>query len=241
MNAILNALQVARAAGKTADVSVNDLPSNAVDAYVIALEQVKKVGAWKIGGANPWSQAVFENEQIFFGPISTTEMAVETPDISIAGLHAPLAEPELMIQLGDWHDEDLSKRFTKIGFGFEIPASVLSDAAKGQLTGQMVDRAGAGALWIGAVTDFDADLLLHAFTSEFQHNTDDIIAGGSHNIIGGPLGAINDFLAQAVGYNLSLAQGQWIATGGLNPAVPIAQGDQLSFMAAGREISVAIT
>ena len=100
---------------------------------------------------------------------------------------------------------------------------------------------GAGALWIGAVRDFDASALETPFTSTFTHNGGAPITGRSTNVKGGPLGAAREFLMLARRYGLPVLPGQWIATGGLNPAVAVTPGDQVGFAALGDQVSVAFT
>ncbi|MFW8637103.1 hypothetical protein [Cribrihabitans pelagius] len=234
MNHLVSALLHARASGAAARLTAADLPSSAAEAYAAGLSQAAEPAAWKIGGANPWSRQVFANTEVFFGPLAPGEVAVETEALSLAGLHAPLAEPELMLELGD--DPGAAQPFRRMGLGFEIPASVLPEALKPALAGQMADRAGAGALWVGAVQAFDAARCGSTFVSQFRRNGGAAAAGCGANIIAGPLGAAQEFLGLARRYGMPLAPGQWIATGGLSPAVPAAPGDLLECSAMGLQV-----
>lgn len=239
MKQLVSALQDARAKGESARIIAQDLPLAEDEAYALGLSQAPDVAAWKIGGANPWSREVFANTEVFFGPLTPSEVAVETGALSLAGLHAPLAEPELMLELGEALEAELP--FARMGLGFEIPASVLPEAAKALLNGQICDRAGAGALWVGAVQPFDAERCAAAFVSRFRHNGGAAVEGGSANIIGAPLGAAQEFLQRARRFGMPLAPGQWIATGGLSPAVPAAVGDLLECSAMGMEVRLRLT
>ena len=228
---VKEALQAARAKGQPATLSVADLPTGVPEAYAQSIGQMQKVAAWKIGGANPWSRAVFDNTEVFFGPLHPSEVFLDTATVSLKGLVAPLAEPEVMLELGDWTAADPAARFTRIGLGFEIPASVLPDALKPELTGQIVDRAGAGALWISAVKEVTAEALNAAVSVRLLQNDQPPVEGHSDNVIGGVLGAVTEFLDLAQQYDMPLARGQWVATGGLCPAVSVAPGDQLVLQA----------
>jgi len=241
MNQLVMELQRARAQGNVARVGLSDLPETHAEAYKVGLCGVTDIAAWKIGGANPWSRKVFENCEVFFGPLTPDEISVETTSLDISRLVAPLAEPEIILELGDWKAECLEKVFPRMGLGFEIPASVLPEDAKAQLTGQIADRAGAGALWIGAVQPIDTALLEAEFDSVFYHNDAGPMAGHSCNIFGGPLGAAYEFLQLAKRHGMPLQSGQWIATGGLNPAVAVAPGDKLSFTALGTNVVLDIS
>ena len=235
---LLGELKAAREQGREAEISLTDLPKSTSEAYAWLTPQVSHAAAWKIGGANPWSRAVFNNSEVFFGPPTASELLMETAEISLAGLYAPLAEPEVMLRLGDLEAVTPDRLFDRVGLGFEVPASVLPGVAKGELTGQIADRAGAGALWIGAVQPFAEEWFLTDFESEFRHNCGEPIVGGSRNIIGGPLGAAREFVQLAKTHGYVLRPGQWIASGGLSPAVSVSPGDRLTFVALGKTVQV---
>lgn len=238
MTDFLQKLKDARCRGEEAAIEPGELPADPAAAYALALSDPAPVAAWKIGGANPWSRAALGNEEVFFGALFKDEFFVETASVAAGGLNSPLAEPEIMLEIADSDAATPEAAFARMGLGFEFPASVLPENCKTRLTGQILDRAGAGALWIGAVQPFDADCVERPFVSEFRHNDAAPVAGSSTDITGGPLGAALEFLGLARRYGAGLAPGQWIASGGLSPAVPVAPGDRL-FLAA-LECSVAL-
>lgn len=232
MTQLWAALQRARRAGQVAEITLADLPVSAQQAYEMVRTHAPEVVAWKIGGANPWSRQVFNNKEIFFGPLHQDELAFEGNRLSLRGLVAPLAEPEVMLEIADWTAQDPAARFSRVGLGFEIPAAVLPEALKPELMGQIADRAGAGALWIGATRSFDPALLETPLTVDMVKNGDAPVSGSTQNVITGPLGAAAEFLALAARHEMPLATGQWIATGGLCPAVPVQPGDTLALHSA---------
>ncbi|MQQ09586.1 hypothetical protein GFB49_14045 [Epibacterium sp. SM1979] len=225
------ALRAARAKGCPAELVQVDLAVDPAQAYRIACAQVEAFGAWKIGGANPWSRAVFNNQEVFVGPLNITEVSVDSTEVSLAGLVAPLAEPEVMLEIADPNGHTPEARFSRMGLGIEIPASVLPETLKPELMGQICDRAGAGHLWIAAVQPFDAHRLSTTFAAQFALNNGEPADASSANVIGGPLGAAHEFLEIAKRHSLPVASGQWVATGGLCPAVAIKPGDQLRLAA----------
>ncbi|WP_109468757.1 hypothetical protein [Albibacillus kandeliae] len=234
---LLAALGQGRAAGAPSALDPAGLPETLAEAYGIAMAQAPEVAAWKIGGANPWSQKVFGNAEVFFGPLVPDELQVseaEAGALPLAGLCAPLAEPEIMLEIADPE----AGTFARMGLGFEIPASVLPEAAKPRLAGQVCDRAGAGALWIGAVRPFDGAALEAAFPVGFDHNGGAPVAGDSGNVKGGPVGAAREFLGLAARYGIAPAPGQWIATGGLCPAVAVRPGDRVGLDALGTRVEL---
>jgi len=240
MTDLIDKLRTARAAGAEAGVELAELPGDLASAYAMAFADPRPAAAWKIGGANPWSRKVFSNTEVFFGALFAEEVFVETATVAVGGLNAPLAEPEIMLEIADPLVDRPEAAFSRMGTGFEIPATVLPADCKSVLTGQVADRAGAGALWIGATGPFDAAPFDTPFTSRFLHNGDIPVDGRSDNVLGGPLGAAMEFLTLARRYGATLEAGQWIATGGLNPAVGIEPGDRLGFAALGRQVVLEI-
>lgn len=232
-------LSAARNEARVARIYPGDLPDDQPAAYALAFSLIApfEVGAWKIGGANPWSQAAFGNTEPFFGALAHSELFIETESVSLAGLVSPLAEPEIMLELGSLPDDDGNATFSRMGLGVEIPASVLPTETKGQLVGQIIDRAGAGLVWVGDVrpydpTDIDSLKVLYGKAG------DTLVEGGSQNVIGGPLGATRAFLKRAKSLGAPIAVGQWIATAGLVKAVPVAAGDEVVISTSDSRLSV---
>jgi 2-keto-4-pentenoate hydratase len=235
MTDIMAVLRGARDAARVADLEADSLPGTVAEAYEMVLPTIAMPAAWKIGGANPWSQKVFGNADPFFGALSAEEVVMEPDTVPLARLVSPLAEPEIALEIGD--PEDPGALFSRMGLSIEVPASVLPDAAKPRLTGQIADRAGAGALWIGAVGPFDPQAFSDDFETEFVHNDADPVIGRASNVLfGGPLGAARRFLDLARDHGAPVFSGQWIATGGLTPAVPVSAGDSIAFSALGRTV-----
>lgn len=229
----------ARAAGVVADVDAAIVPDDPADAYRAALDALggEAVAAWKLGGANPWSNKVFGNTELFFGPLVAAEVIIGGDSFPLAGLVSPLGEPEIMLELGDW-PLGSGPLFTRMALGIEIPASVLPPAAKARLTGQIIDRAGAGGLWMGPPQPFDGAALAENFEVSFRHNDEAPQTGQADNVFAGPVGSALLFLGQARRRGIALKAGQWIATGGLVPAVPVKVGDRLSAEAAGMKVEL---
>lgn len=240
MTDVIELLKAARAAVHQAELTPTDLPADPETAYNLALAESSSVAAWKIGGANPWSRKVFGNTEVFFGALYPQEIYFDTCTLESGPLHAPLAEPEIMLEIAEPGAMHPATAFGRMGLGFEIPASVLPDDCKSHLTGQILDRAGAGALWIGAARPIDLAQLETPFVSEFAHNENAPVAAHSTNVFGGPLGASMEFLRLACAHGAALRPGQWIASGGLTPAVPVSPGDRLSFAALGEKVTVEI-
>ncbi|WP_215266027.1 hypothetical protein [Epibacterium ulvae] len=241
MEQVIAALNVARTNGEQARLESADLPADISAAYAVAMAQVAEVAGWKIGGANPWSRAVFDNQEVFVGPLKPSEVSLGCATLSLAGLVAPLGEPELMLEIADPQGKTAEERFSRMGLGIEIPASVLPDVLKPELMGQVCDRAGAGHLWISGLIQFDADRLSAPFDAQFTHNGAEPVVATSANVIAGPLGATEEFLMLAQRYAFPVASGQWIATGGLCPAVALQPGDQLRLTAWGEDLRLQFT
>lgn len=238
MTEVAERLSEARRAGRAAALVAADIPATQSAAYGQSLAQMQEIAAWKIGGANPWSRRVFNNSEVFVGPLHPREVALGGDNLSLAGLNRPLAEPEVMLQIADLAATTPAGQFSHMALGFEIPAAVLPEELKPLLNAQICDRAGAGLLWITAVERFEAARFAAPFDITLRHNDDAPATGGSANIIGGPLGAAAELLALAPRHGLPLLPGQWIASGGLCPAVAVAAGDRLELAAWDQVISL---
>jgi 2-keto-4-pentenoate hydratase len=240
LNAILSA---ARAEGVTATLTDSDLPKTLDEAYAIALDGVsaETVSAWKIGGVNPWSHAVFENTEPFYGALWQHEVATTGHAFSLDGLVAPLAEPEICLELGTWPPRADGPLFTRMAIGLEIPATVLPEAIKTCLACQVLDRAGAGGLYIGEAVPFDGDRLAADFLARYRLSGEDWREGRARHVFGGPLGSALLFLGQALHRSAPLRSGQWIATGGLVPAARVETGDRIEAEAAGLSLNLKLT
>ena len=232
-------LQAARREGRPANLEVADLPEDLGEAYALAFSLLppEDVAAWKIGGANPWSQAAFGNTVPFFGALSRRELLLGSTPVDLTGLVSPLAEPEIMLELAGLPDEEGNAEFSRMGIGIEIPASVLPGAARRTLAGQIVDRAGAGLIWVGDVRSFDASLLDN-ITLCYGKSGGELSEGGSRNVIGGPGGATRAFLKLARSLGAPLAAGQWIATAGLVSAVPVSSGERVTIRMGDKTIDI---
>lgn len=210
-----------------------DLPFTLAQAYHVGSLGMQDIAAWKVGGANPWSQAVFGNDEAFIGPLSAREVVAEGHQVSVRHLHAPLAEPEVILRLGvDGYDA--------MAIGVEIPATVLPEELKPNLIAQVCDRAGAGALWIGPAWPFDSGWIEAGITVEWRRSEGPEVEGHSGNILGGVLGAAAATRAIASRYGLPLGVGQWIATGGLLRAGAISPGDILDIRLADQTLQLEI-
>ncbi|MFE3836210.1 hypothetical protein [Pseudogemmobacter sonorensis] len=225
---LLQEIAAARREGRVAAIAAEALPARLETAYALALAGLapEQVAGWKIGGANPWSQAAFGNDEPFFGALLEGEVFVGAGALALTGLVSPLAEPEVMLELADLPDAGGRARFSRMALGFEIPASVLNAEAKARLTGQVVDRAGAGLLWIGPPRPFEAQAL-EGLAVRFGKSDESRSEGSVANVIGHPLGAAQAMMKVALRHGAPLRAGQWIATGGLCRALPVGTGDSL--------------
>ncbi|WP_424832233.1 hypothetical protein [Ruegeria sp.] len=235
------ALSQARAGGHLAPLEDSDIPCNLFDAYAISFAQMKSIAAWKIGGANPWSRRVFNNKDSFIGPLHPDELFLETSSVPVSHLNAPMAEPEIMLELTSSDSAGRNMEFSRMAIGFEIPASVLPEVLKSSLNGQIADRAGAGALWIAGITTFDRTVLQQEFSSRTWRNGMEISPGSSTNLPDGPLGAAEEFLRIAADIGAPLLPGQWVATGGLSPAVAVAAGDSMRVSALEWDVTLTLS
>lgn len=234
-NDLARLLAKARQAGQLAEFDAALLPDDPGPAHAAALGAIdtSRIAAWKIGGANAWSQQVFGNAELFYGALLTEETTGDTEHYALDRLVAPRAEPEIMLEIAQWPPAPDAPLFSRMSLGFEIPATVLPVAARSALCGQILDRAGAGGLWLGRAQPFDGAMLCDEMAVSFRLNDKNPQTGRGADVFGGPLGSALLFLGQALRRNAPLRAGQWIATGGLVPSCPIQPGDRIEARAGG--------
>ncbi len=232
---LINELQSARQDLRFADIDRSGLPTTLEQAYDFAVGSLPAVAGWKIGGVNAWSQSAFGNHELFVGPLISDEIHIGTQALEIDNLFAPLAEPEIVLEVGRAPSVDSLSQFSRIGLGIEVPTSALPPDLRSNLMAQIVDRAGAGALWVGQLWPFTPDECPNDFQFQFSHNDSEPQRGTSTSVIGGPIAVARDMIRLASVYGWPVQSGQLIACGGLCRAVPIKAGDVLTFSALGRE------
>ena len=228
MQSPLDVIDAARRAGQKAALGPENLPPDRAAAYQMALAQVDRPLAWKIGASNHWSRMAFGIDHIFFGPLTGSEVRLGGDSLDLSGLVEPLVEPEIVVQIADPDAPNIRGFVSAIELGLEIPATVLPEHLKGHLNAQIVDRAGVGALWVETGMNLEPACLDNPITGSFQHNNESATSWSSANLTGTVRDILSEFRSLAHLYGARLNRGQWIATGGVCKPVPVVPADVLT-------------
>lgn len=220
--------QARRNGTKLGDMELAGLsPSTMADALDIASTlHGGPVTAWKLGGTNAATRAVFNVEGPYFGPLRADEVFESSATLNQADYPAPLlAEPEIAVAFErDFPAmaerrrlEDIANTIAWVAPSIELPASVLNHPPSAGVHWLVADRCAAGALVVGPkMPAGDLDTLEQADISIMMDGHH--IRAEQNTLIGGVLGTLQDMLAVFGDHNIALPKGVIIATGGLAPA-----------------------
>lgn len=185
--------------------------------------------AWKLGGTNTATRAIFDVDAPYFGPLRAQEVFESDAVLNKADYPSPLlAEPEIAIAFGrDFPPaavkrplEEIADAIDWVAPAIELPATVLSDPSKAGVNWLVADRCAAGALVIG--TRLSPAELGALERADIAVAIDGAPAPSRQNgLVGGVLGTLQDMLAVFTDHDIALPKGVVIATGGLAPAINV--------------------
>ena len=184
------------------------------------------VAAWKVGGSNTASQAKFQSNSIFFGPLYKREVSFSgrPGEVSVEGVTG--CEAEVVLRLRpDYRSSTLlvaENVFDVWTVGLECPDSRFPSSLPLSLPLLVGDRCGAGRLVLATelYTDFeqcnDVELKIVVDGGE--------VTGAANSLLGLPVSIGLEFVEMARYYGFDLKAGQWVATGGATPYLPLESG-----------------
>lgn len=197
--------------------------------------------AWKLGGTTATTRAVFGVDCPYFGVLHDSEVLV-TPKV---GPHLPLielkAEAEMCLRLGPAVDmlaqtgwkalDDIapSALFDAWCWGLEFPSSPIDNLVDCGAAALVADRCAAGALVLGPLQHstghWPNDTLV------IRQDGEDMATGNLGSLLDAPEVSLHMFLQEAVHHRFHPRSGQWVASGGLTPCVPLREGAQVQLIA----------
>ncbi|MDC6460007.1 hypothetical protein PQY66_06675, partial [Luminiphilus sp.] len=139
-------------------------PSNIDEAYEIQKAVTEKlggnIGAWKLGGTNPWTREAFACSDAYWGPIFI-EYVLDANEVNIIDWEFECearAEAEIAFRLAkDVHPDeivaleiDLPSLFDYVAPSLEFPINFYSDVVEHGLPSLIADLCGSGCLVLGA-------------------------------------------------------------------------------------------
>ncbi len=186
----------------------------------------KRIAAWKLGGTTHSTQALFNVDQLYFGPLYSQELYGHGDRVDLT-----LAESKVEIEL--------AARISPSCDGAdawclcaELPSSPIADMPSAGASALVSDRCAAGALVLGPQTNTSyANGLASADALELRVNGTPMATGGLSALTALPHAIVRDFLQLAPTHGFYPQPGQWIATGGLTPCVEVPRDAHIDVLA----------
>lgn len=172
------------------------------------------IGAWKLGGTTPLTQEIFNVSELYFGPLYKDEVYPAQSRITGA-----LTECKVELEIACRIDPE-ARDLDAWCLSAEMPSSGIRDLPDHGVTALIADRCAAGVLVLGEALPISsiseapqrADLVLEGET---------LTSGGLPGLVDAPLSIARKFLTRARALGFTPEPGQWIATGGMSPCVPV--------------------
>lgn len=192
--------------------------------------------AWKLGGTTQPVRDIFGITVPFYGPIGGHELFENGDPVALPPLPDPVAEPEIAIRLSrdveprrsQRSDAEILTYIDALAPALDIAAVALQNPAEEGVLSLIADRAGAGLILVGNWHHADRLERLRNQSVRLLLNGSERSSGSEAALIGGVLGALRDFFAEAAREERTLIEGDIIATGGLAPAMPIGKSKNVT-------------
>lgn len=210
-------------------------PGGVTEGMAIACEALGSgpAGAWKLGGTNAATRALFGTPNAYAGPLTIGEIYKQpiTP-LRLDDFVSALIEPEWVIAFDRDFSASPDHRVTSelrcsvawIAPGFEIPDTVIEKPVSAGLPSLLADRCAAGALVIGPQLPAARIGLIEQSIVDFHTPEGRKASTEQYRLIGGVLGAASSGLAAIGRHGIGLSAGTPISLGGLTPVAPLRRG-----------------
>ncbi len=245
---IADALGTARAGRRPFDPLVRFGSLDLAAGYAIAARSRDPAGAaaFKLGGTTQATRTAFSVSRAYAGPLRGDQL-IHAGQALPQGLVNPVVEPEILLafavpfapQTGRRDEDALRAALSWVAIGLEVPATPVMGLPQTGVGWLLADCCAAGALVIGEhLPPEQLDVLSQARVS--LQVGDQSSEGAATRLLDGALGAVADILSVFGETGWTVASGVPFATGGLAPALPIANGQtaRAGFRAPGIELSI---
>ncbi|MEL7231050.1 MAG: fumarylacetoacetate hydrolase family protein [Pseudomonadota bacterium] len=186
---------------------------------------------WKLGATNQAGRDTFGLTRPIYGGLDAHEIYEAGKDVIVPSLPAPLAEPEIVVRLGDSvapidtprSDEEILALIDGVCAAVEFPSTcLLSPETEGVLS-FVADRAGVGFLALGEFAPAETLQTLGNANTQLILDGMTVAEGNSNLLIGGVFGALRGFFVETGKEGRALHPNDVISTGGLCEALPLGQ------------------
>lgn len=185
--------------------------------------------AWKLGGTTEKTRELFSVDRLYFGALHEKELVRPGDRVPPHPLCQLQGEVEVAIRIGA-DDES----FDAWCIALEMPASPVANLLEAGVKALVADRCAAGCLVLSEarpIGTLGPRIELHV-----EQNGETVSEGHSDNLVDPPLVCATTFLHTAREHGFRPRAGQWIATGGLTPCVPLLPGARVHVFADGASV-----
>lgn len=188
----------------------------------VSADQGYKWSGWKLGGTNFGTQAAFNVQKLYFGPLHETEI-FDQPTVAPK---LPLCQVQGEVEIA------LRVNADKTGYdawcvALEMPASAVENLPGAGVEALIADRCGAGALLLGPA--YDGELPdLSAAVFRIVQDGQTLSESGIETLVGTPASILSDFIGELALHGYDLNAGDWVATGGITKCCPLDLGAVVS-------------
>jgi 2-keto-4-pentenoate hydratase len=237
-----------RRVGRQRGFSAAEVPDSAASAYETAAATLglrgEPTAAWKLGATNAKTRKVFGTDEVYFGGLAASE--VWHADVPTAPPCLPVfkGEAEIALRLAEDIPNDPERSLDELlparpfdawAPSLEAPYSCVGNLPGAGLAALLMDRCAAGALFLGSPRrDVDDDAMNDRIEILAAGTT--VAAADTSALAMSPAEAALAFVAIARNAGFALRKGQWIATGGLTPCVPLPHGEPVELRFAGKSV-----
>ena len=194
---------------------------------------------WKLGGTTVATRQAFGVDDLYFGMLHTSEILSNPKAAPGQQLFEIKGEAELALRCSPKvanltngtqtdHDALISRGlFDAWCVALEMPSSPILNLVEAGVNALVADRCAAGCLILSTPKPYEDKHVWNNSELTILQN-DKVIAVGNTDKLLAPaneLAAV--FIRKALHYGFTIKPGQWIATGGLTPCVPLIPGAQI--------------
>lgn len=215
-------------------LSPGDLAETLDDAYAAVAARVNasehSVAAWKMGGSTASTRDVFDVKTPYFGPLYDFEVFVGQARVALTLAEAK-AEPEIAVRV-DATGADVDAWAIAV----ELPSSPIENLLDLGVKALIADRCAAGALVVGQPCPI-ADIPKDRLKVQLLDGNAVLTKGYMATLLEDPVSLARECLMELKKHGFRSAPGQWIATGGLGPCVPVSRASHLKLVSPSGSIS----
>ena len=178
------------------------------------------IAGWKVGATSPQVQAMFDDDEPFYGPIFAPDLLQSPASIAAEGHHILGVESEFAFTFARDLEpgvapgrDDIADYLGAAHIAIEFVSPRLDRPVAYGMSQLVADGAGNGAVVLGPEISNWRDLDLSKAGARILVNGEELAAGTGADVLGHPLEALAWFAARAGGHGHTIESGSIVITG----------------------------